>query len=238
MDGKSQRSRDGESSYYAAKLSAERLVRVYEVAPKRVQQYLQGEIDEVIRHISSESVVLELGCGYGRVMKEVAERAKLVVGIDSAAGSLKYGKEFLSHSASCLLAGMDVLSLGFRDNCFDLVYAIQNGISAFHVEPGNLVEEALRVTRPGGKVLLSTYSSKFWNHRLEWFYRQSEAGLLGEIDLEETGNGVIVTEDGFTGTAFPPERLQAILNGMNLEFELREVDESSLFCEIVKKSRS
>ncbi len=53
--------------YYAQKLSAERLRSCYEVAPPDAQRYLKAELDFVRERTTSDSLVLELGCGYGRV---------------------------------------------------------------------------------------------------------------------------------------------------------------------------
>jgi len=61
------------TDYYAEKLSAERLRRCYEIASPRVKQYLEAEIDFVCDHLKGSEVVIELGCGYGRVALRLAE---------------------------------------------------------------------------------------------------------------------------------------------------------------------
>ncbi len=53
------------SNYYNDKLSAERLVRVYDIAPPRIRKYLDAEIEHVVKKIRQSDIVLELGCGYG-----------------------------------------------------------------------------------------------------------------------------------------------------------------------------
>jgi 2-polyprenyl-6-hydroxyphenyl methylase/3-demethylubiquinone-9 3-methyltransferase len=129
---------------------------------------------------------------------------------------------------------MDAADLGFCDGCFDLVACIQNGISAFNVDPERLIREALRVARPGGSVLFSSYSEKFWPERLDWFRIQSDQGLLGEIDEEATGNGVIICKDGFRATTVGPDDFLALAEKIAVDTKITEVGESSIFCEIVK----
>lgn len=219
--------------YYDDKLSAERLMRCYEIAPPRVQQYLEAEIEHVLQKICAGDLVLELGCGYGRILPRLTEKAGLVIGIDTSFASLLLGREMLHGLSNCSLIKMNALHLGFRYGVFDLVACIQNGISAFHVNQKELIRESTRVTKPGGNVLFSSYSDKFWDDRLEWFKLQSEAGLLGEMDHEKTGGGVIVCKDGFTGTTVRPEQFLSLTAGLNVEVQLVEVDESSLFCEII-----
>jgi len=52
------------------------------------------------------------------------------------------------------------------DGSFDAVVCIQNGISAFQVDPFELVSESVRVARDHGIIFFSTYSEKFWHDRL------------------------------------------------------------------------
>jgi SAM-dependent methyltransferase len=221
------------SAYYSDKLSAERLRRCYEVAPPRVRQYLEAEIQFVLQRIRRDSLVLELGCGYGRVLRRLAGKARRVIGIDTSIGSLRLAHEELHGAPSCSLAGMDAARLGFCDRAFDLVACIQNGISAFHVDRRTLIEEAVRVTRSGGRVLFSSYSPRFWNDRMTWFRAQAEHGLIGEIDEDRTGDGVIVCKDGFMGTTVRADEFRALAEGLGVGCTITEVDESSIFCEIV-----
>jgi 2-polyprenyl-6-hydroxyphenyl methylase/3-demethylubiquinone-9 3-methyltransferase len=223
------------SDYYTDSLAAGRLRRVYEIAPPRVRQYLAAEVEFVMAEMRLGDRVLDLGCGYGRVIPRLAERAGLVVGIDMSLASLRLASEMIVEAHNCLLMNADALALPLRSRTFDTVACIQNGISAFHVDHGALMAEAIRVTRPGGTVLISTYSEKFWDQRLAWFRLQAAAGLVGEIDETRTGDGVIVCKDGFTGTAVKPASLASLTARLDVCVRLVEVDQSSLFLKMVPR---
>ena len=92
------------------------------------------------------------------------------------------------------------------------------------------------MAKPGGKVLFSTYAQRFWPHRLEWFRRQAEEGLVGEIDEKRTGDGVIVCRDGFRATTFTEAQFRALALNFPVIVEITEVDRSSLFCVLTKRS--
>jgi len=220
--------------YYIEKLSAERLKKCYKLAPPRVQQYLNAELNYVLQKINSGDTIIELGCGYGRLLPSLARKAKQVIGIDTSISSIEMGREMLADIPNIALKQMDAVKLEFDDDYFEVVLCIQNGISAFHVNQTDLIKEGIRVTKSGGIVLFSGYSSKFWEHRLEWFRLQSEAGLLGEIDYNKTKNGVIICKDGFTSTTVTPEQFKALTSEFkNIDVKINEVDGSSIFCEII-----
>ena len=217
--------------YYSKQLSAERLRQVYELAPERVKQYLRSEIRFVMEKIEPDDLVLELGCGYGRVLDKLAKKVQPVIGIDTSLDSLYMAKKS-NQGASFWLSAMNAVNLGFCDQCLDVIVCIQNGISAFNINPEDLIREALRVTRPGGRIFFSSYSERFWPERLNWFRIQVKHGLLGEIDEEATGNGIILCKDGFKATTLGPEEFRALASRVGVSAMITEVDESAIFCEI------
>lgn len=224
---------DGMTSYYSERLSGERLRRCYEIAPPRVRRYLRSEIDLVLDRLEAGAQVLELGCGYGRVLGELATKARVAVGVDLSLDSLCLARRELANGGRCRLASMNAAALAFSGQQFDLVACVQNGVSAFRVDRRTLIREAARVTRPGGRLLFSSYTERFWAHRLEWFRRQSEAGLIGRIDEHATGEGVIVCEDGFRATTVSAGEMLSLCSGLGLVATAFEIDGSSLFCEVM-----
>jgi SAM-dependent methyltransferase len=220
------------SKYYREFLSAERLKLCYDLAPLRVLQYLDAEIAFVMNKIKRDDFILELGCGYGRVLEAMHQKTKHVVGIDLSLENLKFSRSnFLSKIS--FLSAMDAFHLGIQTGIFDLVFCIQNGISAIGGNPELLIREAIRVTKQGGTILFSSYSDKFWNHRLDWFQIQSDNHLLGEIDYDLTGNGTIVCKDGFQATTFTEKEFKMLLSSFDKQVKVYEIDESSVFCEIL-----
>ena len=217
--------------YYSEKLSGARLRECYEIASPRVQQYFHAEIRHVLTRIEPADTVLELGCGYGRVVMKLAQAADRVVGIDTAAESLTLARQLTGSGSNCEFLEMDAVDLHFPDGEFDVVVCIQNGICAFGVDKECLLREAIRVTRPAGRVIVATYAERFWPHRLEWFERQAERGLVGDIDYDATRNGVIVCKDGFRAETVSPADLELLCAKIGVAPTITEVDGSSIFCE-------
>ncbi len=219
------------SGYYKAGLAGERLKRCYELAPPRVRQYLQAEIDYARSVIQPTDTILELGCGYGRILASLSSACELAVGIDTSEVSLQFGCAEYGPDRPFELVCMDAGRLAFRPNSFDRLFCLQNGISAFKIEPLTMLNECLRVVTPDGAVYFSTYSPAFWNDRLAWFEAQSAAGLVGPIDYQKTGNGIIACTDGFTARTATGEEFQRLAQQAGVQCRLSEVDQSSLVAE-------
>lgn len=215
-------------NYYAQNLNGDRLYQVYQTRLERVQQYLAAEIDFVRRELTGHERVLELGAGYGRIMRELAPFAASITGIDISADSVGFGRQYLRSCPNCRLQVMDAYTLTI-DSEFDVVLCLQNGLSALKGEALTLVEQSMKVLAPGGKGYFSSYSPEFWPQRLAWFKEQADKALLGEIDFDRSKDGRIVCLDGFVATTFLPEDLARLGQSAGYRYRIREVDESSVF---------
>ncbi|MDI9371169.1 MAG: class I SAM-dependent methyltransferase [Synergistaceae bacterium] len=217
--------------YYSEKLNANLLFQAYDTAIPQVRDYLKDEIEFVRSGLGGDEDALELGAGYGRIMKELAPSLKSITGVDLSERSVELGKEYLKDCPNCVIQTMDAHSLEF-DRTFDVVLCLQNGLSAMKGDPSNLIAQSLRLLSPGGRACFSSYSPDFWDHRLAWFQEQADKGLLGEIDMEKTGDGVIVCKDGFTATTFDHAALERLGEECGRRFSVEDVGGSSIFLTI------
>ena len=222
-------------TYYKDKLSADKLLRCYEIAPPRIKQYLNAEIQFVISNFHDTDLALELGCGYGRVMKEVSQFVPWIIGNDISKGSLELARSYMESCQNYAVFLMDASQMSFRSCIFDAVFCIQNGISAFGVNKKCLIAESIRVTKDNGIILFSSYSPKIWKARLEWFRKQSQFGLIGEIDEKKTRDGTIVCKDGFRATTVSSDQFVELFDEFRLNASIIEVDESSILCKVIKE---
>lgn len=216
--------------YYADHLAGERLRRCYEVASPRVARSLEAEIEFVLERTRADARVLELGCGYGRVLARLAPRAHSLLGIDTSLPSLRLARDLTGRFANCRLALMDAERLALAGGCFDVALCIQNGLSAFHADQECVVRQACGVLRPGGLAVFSSYADAFWAERLAWFRIQAAHGLIGAIDEAATGDGVIVCRDGFRATTVRPPDFRRLAAAVGAAAEIVEVDRSVVFC--------
>ena len=167
-----------EDNYYNDKLNSQKLFMVYETSIPRVKQYLDAEINYVKSKLNKEKNILELGAGYGRIMKELAYNCASITGIDISKDNVTLGNEYLKDIKNAKMLVMDVHNMTFK-NSFDIVLCLQNGFSAMKLT-FDTIKSIMDLVSDKGQVFLSSYSEKFWDTRLEWFREQSKKGLLGD----------------------------------------------------------
>jgi SAM-dependent methyltransferase len=94
--------------------------------------------------------VLDAGCGTGIYTRRLLAAGATVTGLDSDPQMLAVAR--LKAPSATLLEG-DVTALPFADGTFDLSLAVT--LLCFVEHPQRAVEELVRVTRPGGRVVLA-----------------------------------------------------------------------------------
>jgi ubiquinone/menaquinone biosynthesis C-methylase UbiE len=108
---------------------------------------------EVARPLSTDKDVLELGCGTGMILKELALVARNAIGIDISPGMLQQAKS----------RGLDVVvgsatDLPFVDESFDMVCSFK--VLAHIEQITDVMSEVHRVLRPGGVAALEFYNKR------------------------------------------------------------------------------
>jgi ArsR family transcriptional regulator len=98
--------------------------------------------------------LVDIGCGRGRVLKLLASRAQRAVGvdIDSDARHFARAELMLAGLPNCTLRQGDMYRLPFADGEFDT--AILDDVLAESARPLSAIREAVRVTRPAGRLLM------------------------------------------------------------------------------------
>ena len=223
-----------QDNYYAQNLNARRLWEVYETGIPEVSRYLEREISFVRERLKKTDAVLELAAGYGRIMKELAPCVRSIAGIEISCDNVRFGEEYLKNIPNAELLAMDAHNIDY-DSSFDAVLCLQNGLSAVKAEfPEAFAAKVIKALKKGGKAYFSTYHPKFWEQRLAWFQEQARKGLIGELDMERTKDGVIVCKDGFCATTHSVADLEKIGLSTNCRWQIFEVDDSSIFLVIEK----
>jgi ubiquinone/menaquinone biosynthesis C-methylase UbiE len=105
--------------------------------------------------ISAQDEVLEIGCGVGRIGREIAGHCKSWTGADISTNMLTHASARLQSLPNTRLLLLKSVGLEpFADNSVNVVYATNMLAHLDEMDRWRYVQEAFRVLRPGGRIFL------------------------------------------------------------------------------------
>ncbi len=126
----------------------------------RVAASMRSSGQELVDRIgvTSGTKVLDLGCGDGTTAIPAAERGADVLGVDIASNLVEAGKRRAAAEGLENLRFQEGDACGLtdlHDETFDLVMSIFGAM--FAPRPFDVAKEMVRVTRPGGKIVMGNW---------------------------------------------------------------------------------
>ncbi|WP_270181815.1 class I SAM-dependent methyltransferase [Alkalihalobacillus sp. CinArs1] len=117
-----------------------------------------GEVHDELKAASgtwNDKSVLDVGCGTGRLLLRGVEEASLLTGVDLSSEMLKASKQnffFLNRLDKTHFSVEDACDLSFENDLFDI--SLSTCVMFLLPEPEEGMKEMIRVTKPGGKVVM------------------------------------------------------------------------------------
>jgi SAM-dependent methyltransferase len=180
--------------------------------------------DEVVPR--AHGLTLEVGCGEGRVARQLASRAHNVVAVDSSSTLVQFAREADAQSA---YAVADATALPFADATFQAVVAYNSlQTMALNSDMSQAVREAGRVLKPSGHFCLCVA------------HPMTDAGRL---NTPSAGEDLVIS-----GSYFEQERVSDTVTAGNLEMTFhgwthtlqdytRALEEAGLLIERMREPR-
>ncbi|MPZ18657.1 MAG: methyltransferase domain-containing protein [Luteitalea sp.] len=108
--------------------------------------------------IGPDDVVLEIGCGAGRVGAKLAPRCRQWIGADVSTNMLRYARPALDRFENVSFVRLNGVDLhGIQDESIDVVYCTAVFMHIDEWDRYRYVAEAYRVLRPGGRVYVDNF---------------------------------------------------------------------------------
>ena len=125
-------------------------------APRRYM--MTRRFREVLEHAALEPghKVLDLGCGWAYGTLWAREQGCAVWGVDLGLDQLTWARAWLDPARRLGLIHGNAAALPFRDRAFDRVISVEMLEHVFRPDRPRVLAEIARVTRPGGRIALST----------------------------------------------------------------------------------
>ncbi|MFP4625738.1 MAG: methyltransferase domain-containing protein [Natronomonas sp.] len=158
------------------------LSRVYDtVNPFIWDEGMRNEAIEWL-DVAVDDRVLDVGCGTGFATEGLLEHAEEVYALDQSIHQLEKAYAKFGTTGSVRFHRGDAERLPFVDDTFDVYWS--SGSIEYWPNPVDALEEARRVTKPGGRVLVvgpDAPKSRFWRSIADavmLFYSESEADRM------------------------------------------------------------
>jgi SAM-dependent methyltransferase len=117
----------------------------------RIQSVVSRPLVDLIDTLDSDSLILDIGCGPGRVLGFLVKRGLHCIGIDRSRVSINLA----TSRYGCPGAVADNLRLPLPDAVADII--ISDGVIHHTEDPRGAFAENLRVLKPGGRMYLGVY---------------------------------------------------------------------------------
>lgn len=164
------------------------------LSEKEKQSYLANEnhLLNSLKTLGFKSI-LEVGCGFGRILKLVNSNFKLerVVGVDLSKDQLENARKYIGATKVGLHQGT-IYSLDFPDNSFDLVLTSE---VLMHVPPDKIRAAMKELIRVSKKHVLNMefYKKDFrgdlaehnWTHNYPELYKEIGHGAVKSVKIED-----------------------------------------------------
>jgi ubiquinone/menaquinone biosynthesis C-methylase UbiE len=143
-----------------------------------------GQLRAFLRLTMNSGLALEVGCGTGRFLDHVAAAGFHVVGLDPSRYMLGICQQkYCNNKDISFVLGEGAL-LPYESSRFDVVYSIRtlNQTASEHCAL-RIVSEMIRVTKPGGNILIEFCNKRRFNSR-----RSKKQALLTVSKIRRTIN--------------------------------------------------
>ncbi len=201
----------GAAAFFTGSVERDFVEAAYAAATPRIKAALAEEIEYLRGVLRGAGAVLELGCGTGRLLEALAECARSWVGIDLVASFLQRARVRRRLRAGTALVAADMARLPFAPGSFDVVLCGQSTLGLVGDARLPALQEAERVLRPGGRLLVNVYSESSVVPRIEWYTELHRRGLMAPLDWARSGSALLLAGDGFASACFTRDALAALL---------------------------
>jgi 2-polyprenyl-3-methyl-5-hydroxy-6-metoxy-1,4-benzoquinol methylase len=144
----------------AALIDHDRIAEVYEgtVGSREFQQVSRRRIHWMCAQVGAPDV-LDVGCSQGIASILLAREGHRVIGIDREQEAIRAARERLDQEEAQVRERVEFRvgegrAVGFPDGSFDAV--LLGEVLEHQLDPGKLLDEARRVLRPGGRIVVTT----------------------------------------------------------------------------------
>ena len=176
--------------------------------PDEIKRYVEAENRFLLENITSQSRLVDFGCGFGRHLQLLADRLIYGLGIDINEEDVRLGYELLRGYLNLELRVADARNTRIEET-FDFAICMNNTLGNIE-EREKVISEMRRVVLPSGLLLIGVYAENSVIPRIEWYQRTG-------LTIQEVTEDYILTDHGFKSYHFSIDGLIRLLGKCQIE---------------------
>jgi len=201
-----------------------------------VKDFKRRELEFLKEHIPKGASVIEAGCGEGRVLECVSEKASFLAGIDINSSLVEKARERFKENKNAEFFCEGIIKTHFADSTFDYGILSMNTLGNLGENKIAALIELERILKNDGKIIIVVYSEKAFEERIRHYTGLYKFEILnkekGKVKLFCSFDGVnpIITEQ------FSKKDLEELFSksGFN-EFKIEPLNEITYICTVTVK---
>lgn len=191
-----------------------------------ISDWIKQEKVYLKKNIKKNSIVLDVGCGFGGDIKAIVDLAKKIVGVDWDALAIETAEKNLSRFKNIQLFKEDAAKLHFKDNSFDHTICMGNTLGNCGNKKIKILKEMKRVTKKNGEIIISVYSESALPVRIENY---KSAGLKIK---KVSKDGTVLMENKVVSEQFSKNKLKDIFEKAGLSSDIAELGSIYYVCKL------
>lgn len=155
--------------------------------PESYRKWFLEERKYLIKNITKDSKVLEVGCGDGRSLKDIINITKNLTGIDHDNKAIADAKNNFSSYSTIKIIKADATRLPFENEEFDFAICMTT-FANFGNKKFIILKEMKRVLKKSGKIIISVFSEDALEERMKVYKATG-------VKIKEIKDGKIVFDE-------------------------------------------
>jgi ubiquinone/menaquinone biosynthesis C-methylase UbiE len=195
--------------------------------PKSYIKLFEQEKEYLRKNINKDAKVLDIGCGEGRNILSIVDITENITGLDIDQKAVEDTKKNLASYPKINVILGDVTQIPFEDKTFDVVIFSMTLVN-LDTQKENALSEIKRVAKDDAKIIISVYSEKATDERMNMYYQIN-------LPIVSEKNGKFIFGIDVVSEQFSIEEIKTMIRPIGLEIDSYEEVENLAYIFTLKK---